>query len=284
MKARKRIDLGLVLFFLGALTSLSAHADLVLAVHPFRPATALTDAFGPLTKYLSEKLGENVELRVSTDYASHQRLIGTDVVDIAYLGPAPFVIMTKTYGKKPLLARQVIHGEPLFHGKIFVRKDSAIQKLEDLKGKKFVFGDPGSTMGHLVPRYMLWQAGITVDKLAEVKHVKDHVNATLSVLAGQFDAGAVKEDVFFEYESQGLRAIATTPGISDHVFVASAKLPIEKVEQIREALLTILEDPDGPAIVGAITPGVTNLIQADEKNYENLREILTKLEELGVTP
>jgi phosphonate transport system substrate-binding protein len=209
-------------------------------------------------------------------------MIGRDELDLAYLGPAPYVEMTKKFGRKPLLARQVVHGSPLFHGKIFVRKDSPIQSLADMAGKRFVFGDPRSTMSSLVPQYMLWQAGVTVDKLAGYKHVKDHVNATLAVLAGEFDAGAVKEDVFFEHEARGLRAVATSPGISDHLFVARSNLPPEKVGLIREAMLTILEEPDGSAIVGAITPGVTNLIQVEDRHYDNLRAILDKLAELGV--
>jgi phosphonate transport system substrate-binding protein len=260
----------------------SVHADMTLGVHPFRPATKLVESFTPLADYLSEKTGQKFEVRVSTDYATHLKLTGTDALDVAYLGPAPYVAVTKKYGKKPLLARQVIHGSPLFHGKIFVRAQSPIRSLGDLAGKRFVFGDPNSTMSSLLPQYMLWQAGVTADKLAGYKHVMDHVNATLAVLAGEFDAGAVKEDVFFEYEARGLRALATTPGISDHLFVARSNLPEEIVERIREAMLTILEEPDGAAIVGAITPGVTNLIQVEDRHYDNLRVILDKLDELGV--
>ncbi len=259
-----------------------ARADLTLSIHPFRPASKLIDMFSPLAQYLSAQIGEPVEIKIALNYEAHLQGIGTDAVDIAYIGPAPYVTMTERYGPKPLLARQVIHGSPVFHGKIFVRNDSPIKVMKDLVGRRFVFGDPHSTMSYLVPRYLLWQAGVPVEKLGSVKHVSDHVNATLGVLAGEFDAGAVKEDVYFEYEARGLRALATSPGISDHLFVARSTLPPATIEKLREAMLTILENPDGAAIVGAITPGVTNLIQVDDKNYDNLRVILKKLKELGV--
>ena len=46
------------------------HAELVLGVHPFKPATRLVEAFTPMTRYLSDKLGQPVALRISQDYAA----------------------------------------------------------------------------------------------------------------------------------------------------------------------------------------------------------------------
>lgn len=260
----------------------TVRAELTLGVHPFRPATELVESFTPLATYLGEKIGEHVRVKVSKDYETHVRLVGTNAVDLAYLGPAPYILVTENYGRKPLLARQSIRDSPTFHGKIFVRRESPIQSLKELVGKKMVFGDSRSTMGHLVPRYMLWQAGITIDQLGGFKHVNNHVNVTLAVLTGEFDAGAVKEDIYFENEARGLRAIATSPEMSDHLFVARSDLSADMIEHIRKAMLTVLEDPNGASIVAAITPGVSNLIQVEDKHYDNLRQILKKLKELGV--
>ena len=156
--------------------------------------------------------------------------------------------------------------------------------VEELKGKRFAFGDPNSTMGHLMPRYMLAQAGVRAEQLASFKHISDHMNIVLAVLAGDFDAGAVKEDVFFTQEQRGLRAIATSPPIFDHLFISSKRLPAEKVGALRNALLNLAKEPNGKAILQAMTPGVTGLVSAANQDYDNLRSILNKLKELGVNP
>ena len=62
-----------VLGFVGA-----AHADLVLGVHPFKPATKLSEAFTPLTNYLGEKLRTPVSLRIAKDYQAHIDAAGRD--------------------------------------------------------------------------------------------------------------------------------------------------------------------------------------------------------------
>lgn len=263
-------------------TPLFANADLILGVHPFKPPAKLIESFTPLANYLSEKLGEPVTLRVSKDYQEHADAFGRNELDIAYFGPTLYVKMKETYGARPLLARQAINGSPVFHGRIFVRRESTIQSCGELAGKKFAFGETHSTMSHLVPRYMLWQSGVTVEKFSSYKFVGDHVNVALAVLAGDFDAGAVKEDVFLQYESRGLRSIATSMPLSDHVFVASNTLPAEKARRIQELLQQLHKDPTGGRILDAITHGVTVLLPAQDSDYDSLRNVLGKMKELGV--
>lgn len=259
-----------------------AQADLTLGVHPFKPPSKLVESFRPLADYLSEKMGEPVAIRIARDYQAHVEAVGRDEIDIAYVGPVPYVKLRAAYGERPLLARQQIGASPTYHSKIFVRKDSAIGALADLKGKRFAFGEPHSTMSYFVPRYMLWQAGIDVGQFAGHKFVGDHVNVALGVLAGDFDAGAVKEDVFYQYEGRGLRAIATSDPLSDHLFVAGRKLPDATVRRLRDALLQLDRDPRGAAILQAMTPGVRSLVPVQDRDYDSLRRVLEKLQELGI--
>lgn len=260
-----------------------AVADLTLGVHPFKPPSKLVAAFSPLTDYLGSRLGQPVTLRIAKDYQSHIDAIGRGELDFAYLGPVAYVELLEHYGKFPLLARQQIGASPNFHGKIFVRKESPIRTLSDLAGKRIAFGEPHSTMSHLLPRYTLWQAGIPVERLATYKFVGDHVNVVLGVLSGDFDAGAVKEDVYYEYQARGLREIATTIPVSDHVFVAGRHVPVQRVKQVRDSLLQLNRDPRGAAILRSMTPGVTALVPVRDSDYDSLRRVLRKLRELGVS-
>lgn len=276
--------LGGLIFALGALSAMAVEPELTLGVHPFKPPTLLIKAFTPLANYLSERIGRVVVVKISRDYATHIEHAGTDQFDIAYLGPAPYVQMREKYGEKRLLARQFIAGSPTFHGKIFVRDDSPIKTLSDLRGKRIALGDPKSTMSYLLPRYLLLQAGLLPADLPEFGAFGDHTNIVLAVLAGEYAAGAVKEDIFFSYQPRGLRAIATTPAISDHLFIASNTLDAKTVEAIRNAMLTLAAQPEGPAIMRAMTDGITELAPVLDSDYDNLRLILQLLKARGVIP
>lgn len=264
--------------------NVNAFGGLTLSVHPFKPPTQLVESFTPLVSYLSEKLGGiPVSLRIATDYQAHIDAIGHDEVDMAYMGPAAYVKLVEVYGVKPVLARQAINGSPFFQGKIFVLKNSTIASLTDLKGKRFAFTEPLSTMGYLLPRSMLLHAGITIDALASFNFIGDHINVALAVLSGQFDVGAVKEDVYFNYEAHGLRAIATTPAISDHTFVVSNNMASDQVQQLRNILFNLHETPAGQNIMSGITNNVTAFVPAIDADFDSLRVLLRELKTAGVT-
>ncbi|MGD8312623.1 MAG: PhnD/SsuA/transferrin family substrate-binding protein, partial [Gammaproteobacteria bacterium] len=207
--------------------------------------------------------------------------IGRDEVDIAFMGPALYVALVDKYGPKPLLARLEIEGDPVFRGKIITLKDSPITSLAELKGKHFAFGDPESTMSHLVPRFMLREAGVGLEDLAEYRFLGNHTNVALGVLAGDFDAGAVKEEVFREFEQRGLQALATTPAFSEHLFVARSTLPAQTVATLREALYRLRDTPEGRIILAGIKDRLTGMVPVEDSDYDNLREILNTLQRTG---
>jgi len=284
---KRRVLLSLVLTLaLGALQpgTGSAEGTLILGVHPFLPATSLLPKFEPLAEYLGRSLGRPVRVAISRDYEDHIRRVGTGEVDIAYMGPASYVKLVETYGESPLLARLEIEGSPTFHGVIFVRNDSPIQTLAEIAGKRFAFGSPASTMGTLVPRHVLRQAGVGLEDLGGFGTLGNHDNIALAVLVGDFDAGAVKEETFSKYQPRGLRSLAVTPSISEHLFVAAADLPAEAVEKLRAILLRMGRDEEELEVLRSIKGTVSDLVPVEDGDYDNLRRILSDVEQVEVPP
>jgi phosphonate transport system substrate-binding protein len=265
---------GLLAALLAAGAAAGAPTPLVLAVHPYLPPEEIATRFTPLAEALARSVGRPVVVRVGRSYAEHIAAIGADSVDIAYMGPASYVTMVSRYGAKPLLARQVINGDPMLHGEIIVRQDSAIRSLQDLKGKRFAFGDPESTGSYIVPSAMLREAEVPESALAQSAFLHAHRNVALAVLAGDFDAGAVHEDIFREYAPRGLRSLAHQPPVADHLFVASARLAGTEVETLRRALQELSGSPAGKAAMTAIDAGMSGLVPARDSDYDSLRTLM----------
>jgi phosphonate transport system substrate-binding protein len=181
-----RIKLCLLLFcFCYVMQSANAaNKPLVLGIHPYKTPSKLIKAFTPLAQYISEQINMPIEVHISKDYQTHIDNIGNKKINIGYLGPASYIKLTRQYGKKPILAQLEINGKPTFQGKIIVRKDSPFHTLADLKNKLFAFGDPNSTMSHLVPRFMLSEAGIKIPSMLKHKFLGSHDNVALGVLTG----------------------------------------------------------------------------------------------------
>jgi phosphonate transport system substrate-binding protein len=257
---------------------------LILGVHPFLPSTELVEKFGPLASHLSRELNRTVRLEISRDYQSHIESVSAGEYDFAYMGPVSYVRLVGKHGEVPLLAKLEVDGNPTFQGVILVREDSPLEGLGELVGKRFAFVGPSSTMGFIVPRYLLKQRGVTVEKLAAHSFLKNHDNVALAVLVGDFDAGAVKEETFQKFASRGARALAMTPPIPEHLFVASSRQSSDVTGRLKAALLRIAVTPEGLSALRFIKGTATNLVPVDDRDYDLLRKIVSESDRDKITP
>lgn len=273
-----RIGLMLVLLLMLCSLPLAASQPLILGVHPYLQAQEIQRRFSPLADYLAEGLGEQVMVRVGPSYAAHLDAFSQRHIDVAYMGPSLYVRLQQKGVESALLARLEAKGSPTFRGHIVVAESSEVADLADLSGKVFAFGDPNSTMSSLVPKAMLKQAGVGLSDLAAFQHYKGHSNVAMSVLVGDSDAGAFKEEVYQKFRKRGLRSLVATPEISEHVFVARADLPADKLERLRSLLLAIRSQADVKALLVPIKKSATGLVSASPDDYANLRELMEGLE------
>jgi len=257
----------------GATTS----AAYVMAIGPYLSAAEAQRRYGPLARHLEGQLGHVVTIAVGNDYEEHIRFVGRDAVDLAFVGPSSYVHLVDRYGAKPLLARVEKAHRPVLEGVIFVRQDSALQRLDQLRGRRFAFGDPDSTAGSVLARYALQKSGVTLELLGNYRHVSSSYDVVMGVLAGDFDAGAINRDQFDAQAPKGLRVLAPLPAVSEGVFVTRSDLPAEQIARLRTALLQLPNAPDGPDILHAISAEITGLGPVKDSDFDSLRAIMRTL-------
>jgi phosphonate transport system substrate-binding protein len=145
-------------------------------------------------------LGVETKLFTPADYDGViQGLLG-GTIDMAWLGASAYA---KTYLTDPeavdvVLVKTNLDGSYAYHSIGFARKDSGITSLEDMKGKKFGFGDPNSTSGYLIPSVEIPMAtGATMDNgdyFGEVVFTGGHEQTIVAVANGDVDAGVTWAD------------------------------------------------------------------------------------------
>ena len=121
-----------------------ASAELKFAINPRASAKELTIMFSPLAEYLSKAVGEKVTIIVPKDMDTFVNIVKSGQVDLGYANPLLYVNLNEST-KLELLA---IASEPKtgtkFRGIIIARKDSGIEKINDLRGKKLICVDKNS--------------------------------------------------------------------------------------------------------------------------------------------
>ncbi|WP_249691333.1 phosphonate ABC transporter substrate-binding protein [Stappia sp. WLB 29] len=153
-----------------------------------------------LRAYVQDLLGVETKIFTPADYDGViQGLLGGSI-DLAWLGASGYA---KTYLTDPeavdvVLVKTNLDGSFSYHSIGFARKDSGIASLEDMKGKKFGFGDPNSTSGYLIPSIEIpQQTGSSMENGAyfgEVVFTGGHEQTIVAVKNGDVDGGVTWAD------------------------------------------------------------------------------------------
>lgn len=256
----------------------SAASSLRVGMIPDAGATQVsTDEKAPLRDYLSARMGQPVELVIPTNYNATVEGLGNGSLDFAYLGGLTYLKAREAYGVIPLVQRS---SDQQFHSLFITQTGSAINKLADLKGKRFAFGDISSTSGHLMPDYALRNAGIDPDTDLSARFTGNHPATAKAVESGTVDAGALDESVFKAVTDGGqidktrVRVFYTTPPFVDYVWVARKDVPPAIRENLANAFLALRQPADDRVL--AILRG-TSFVKANDAEYATLRSIAKKL-------
>lgn len=265
--------------FVSVCWSLPAFAEdkqtLSFGLYPYANPTAVYQSFQPLVKSLAAQCGPPISIDIAPNYISHVRRLGTGKIDLAFVGPSPYVKANDQYHSIELLARLNIQEDRGDQTIIIAGKQSPVTELADLKGKSFAFGDYQSFGSHFMPRYLLRQHGVALWNLLTYDYVMGHDNVILSVLHGDFEAGAVRNDVFLHsHDRDQLKIIAGPIAIPPHAIVCRQDLPAALKDCLRQTLLEIKD----PAVLHAIDPQMTGFSSVADHDFDLARKVIQAIE------
>ncbi|MBB5213231.1 putative selenate ABC transporter substrate-binding protein [Microbulbifer hydrolyticus] len=242
---------------------------------PDEAPTELLRKFKPLGSYLEQQLGLKVQFIPVTDYAAVVESLAADRVDLAWLGGFTFVqARLRTGDAIPLVQREQ---DRRFTSK-FITADPAIQSLQDLKGKSFVFGSISSTSGSLMPRYFLAQDKIVPeDFFSRVAYSGAHDATAAWVQAGKADAGVLNASVWEKLVAAGkvdtdkVRVLATTPPYFDYNWTVRGGLDTALVAKIKQSFLAL--DPANPQHKTILDlQAADRFIETSPENYRSIED------------
>lgn len=208
-----------------------------------------------------------VEVRIYPTYENGITAITSGQADFSRLGPVSYVNAKARNPAIQILAVEAFEGKKQFEGVVIVRKDSPIQSVADLKGKRIAFGEPGSTTGRYIPQAAMAKAGLHAKDLAGYEYLGRHDKVAFAVASGSHDAGTTNMKTYKKYaESKGLRDIARFPAPTQ-AWVARPNLPPQLFQALRQALLEL----QGPGLEYIDRNG---FIPGDDHDYDELRRTM----------
>jgi phosphonate transport system substrate-binding protein len=227
----------------------------------------------PLLDYLSQKTGKKIIFKTGKTYQDTIDKFNNGTFDFGYIGPSPYVIATKNENNLKILAGLETNNKPYFYGVIIAKKDNnKINKIKDIKGKKFAFGSKKSTLSFFVPAKILIDNKV-LPTLEKKGFLGKHDNVVRNVVTGKYDAGGIKESVANKNLDR-VKIIKKSEPIYDFLMIAHKNLDNKLSNKIKNALLE-LKDKD---VLKGLKKKATGFIRTKDSNYNGLRKIMADVE------
>jgi phosphonate transport system substrate-binding protein len=223
-----------------------------------------------LTNYLALAADLGVRFRPSPNLGSAVEDLGSYETQIAYLTPVAYIEARSRYGALPLVA-PTSNGRPSFSLVIGVRAGSGISSPEQLKGRRFAFGDEKA----LLQKAAVESLGLKASDFSALAYLKHYDNIAKAVLAGDFDGGILKDSIAEAFRSRGLRVIGSTEPLPSYVFAVHPAMPAETRAALRDALLALKRDtPQRAAILDAFDSACDGFVVVDDRAYDAVRRLI----------
>jgi len=238
-------------------------------------------AMTELAMLLSAFASLDIAVSPLQSYDRVTQLIHKGKLDLAWVSPIPYIALVRKQSVVPLVSP--FRGGPNYHGGIIVSAQSSLNGLPSLLGTRAAWVDRHSAAGFVIPRLELAAAGLDVKTaFSSQRFYGSHEAVTRAVATGAADFGAT----FVRLSSNGavvggpwssmpgleasLRIFATFGEIPPDVIVASAALHPDVRERVRNAMLSVEQDPRGKQLLSAVF-GAEGLRLATTEGYEELR-------------
>ena len=274
---KRRLVNALLSFVLTAVVTSSTQAaqdPLVMGIFPRNKATETTTMYTPLANYLSERLGRKVILETSKDFDSFWKGVMERKYDIVHYNQYHYIQSTQAY---KVIAHNQEFGKDAVAGALFVRKDSGINELAQLRGRTIIFGGGKDAMlSYIAPRFLLMQAGLKESDF-KTEFAVNPPNAALALYNKQADA-AGGGDILIDLpvvknavNTQELKLLAATEPLLFLPWAVKRTMPAKLGESIQSLLVELGRSDAGKDILKAAM--TTGMGKAEYKDYDRHRKM-----------
>ena len=262
----------------------TAQTSLHLVLTPSQKPTDLLVAGEAFGAALGKLVGVPIRVTVASDYAAVVEALRNRTADLAFVHPAGYVLANRE-AKAMIVAKDQWHGNTSYTARIFVRKESGLKTLEDLRGKTIAFVDPSSTSGYVYPMVMLMEKGLVRNKdpktfFKEFVFAGSHDAGLIALLNGHVDAFASFDQAREQYlkdpaQREKLIWVAESAPIPEGGICARDGLDPALFAKVRAALLS-MKGPAYEPLLKALYD-IDGFEPAEDREYEPVRAAMDLL-------
>ena len=274
MKLRYYMTFLLVMtVFIGWPLRAFSESEILIGLIPEENIFNQMDRHRPLAAYLSKKIGTPVRFTILSRYGDVMDRFVSRKMDGAFFGVFTGVLAMEKIDAEPIARPVNLDGSATVQSYIFVRNNSGIHNVQEMKGKRITFVDRATVTGYLYALSYLREYGVTNPALyfKDVSFTGSHGSTIYSVLDGRADVGTVKSKIFQMLVAKDptikeeLTIIARSQEFPDTTLFLRKDLPQTLRSRIKAALFGMEKDPEGIEVLKKLE--VQKFIEAKKEDF-----------------
>ena len=236
-----------------------------------------------ITDYLSRKMAMNVFVEIVANYGEATDAFMEGSADAGFFGSFSYVLTHAKAGIEPIARPVWFDGSSTYRGYIFVRKDSGIETVKDMKKRSLVLVDKATTAGYIFQRYYFQYYGIPKleDYFSKISYAGSHDAAAWAVYTGEADIGGAKNHIFNRLKEEypdfreKMVVLAESPAVPSNCFAVRKDLNPAIKLRLKNLLLTLHETPEGQVVLKNF--GARKFIETTDEDYRSLYNMIQQL-------
>lgn len=263
-----------------AVLASASERSLEIGIFPRYSESRTQEMFGPLAEYLGERLRRPVRLVTVPDFPAFWEMVRRRRFDLVQYNQYHYLMAHKAFGHRAILKNEE-NGQDTIRSVIAVRADSPFESIQDLRGRKILFGGGRSAMmSYIVARHILQQAGLPpADYLASFSQTP--AGAVREMFYGQGDAVGIGHTILeandMPWNRLGIqrpRILLSSEPLPLHPWAVTPRVNGHLTRAIRQALLALNDSPEGRRLLR--DAGLSGLRPASDRDYDPARKIVAQ--------
>ncbi len=242
--------------------------EYIFAVHPLHNPDRFFEIYQPLINYINTQATDfSLKLESSKDYQSFEQKLYNRKFHFALPNPYQSVTATKygytVFGK--------MGDDKNFKGIILARKDSHIKKVSDLRGALISFPSATALAAAMMPKYLLKQMGLNVERDAICRYVGSQESSIMNVYLGKTKAGCTWPPPWEMLSKRhpeidsALEIVWMTEPLINNGLIVRNDIPHEHLEKVSSIIFDLQNNTKGKTILKRM--GLSRFEKIENKKY-----------------
>ncbi len=246
-----------IMLFLLAINNISIAAEPIrFGIMSLAQPARIHKQWQPFVDYVSKKSGYEIKIIIPRGFKKIKKEIANKHIDMFYTNSFVFYRLQKAGKALALAQMQNLENNIMSNSVIFVRSDSNIKTLNDLKNNTVAFVSPAGAGGYLAPRALFYKQGMNTKKDIKETFTKNLSSSIHKVLLGDVSAGTMcglnYKLMSKKVDSGELRIIAKSEEYPENMIGIRPEIPKKVRKVLAQIILGMPNDNEGKKVLAAM--------------------------------